>query len=196
MSDVREDARTDSFGEETELRRDLGAGLGDDRDRRFHHRFRHLRGARHRGRLRGHVRLEPPGLDHLRLHGFLRRGDVRRTGRHHAAVGRAVRLPARSLRTAVGLSLRLDLAPGHTTRRPRGHLHRIRHLPGLLRHPVQSLPGLGHARRGDHRPGHPRLHQLPGRPVRRTGPEPVLLPQGGRVAPHGRPGLRDHARHE
>ena len=53
-----------------------------------------------------------------------RGAELRRAGRRHAARRRAVRLPARSLRAAVGLPVRLDHVPGdsdrHHRRRGRG----------------------------------------------------------------------------
>ena len=115
-------------GPRTGRRHHAGDGL-DDRLRRLH---------RGRGYLAPGAIARPDDHDLGRHRGAHpdRGAQLRRTGRRHAARRRAVRLPARSVRPAVRIPLRLDAVPGDPDRHHRRRGGGVRQIS-----PASSFPG-------------------------------------------------------
>ena len=133
-----------------------------------------------------------------------RRAQLRRAGRHDAAGGRAVRLPARGVRPAERIPLRLDAVPGDPDRHDRGRGRGVRQvhgrvLPGHLGRPVPAAAGRVRrqhaATAGDRGAGAADLGEHAGRPHRRHGAEHFHRREDGRAARPGRTRVLRGARH-
>ena len=103
----------------------------DDGRRRLDDRLGHLSRLGGDGTADGEPRTAADGLDRHRWPDARRCALVRRTRGDDAARGRSVRLPARSLRAALGVPVRLDAVHGDPDRHHCGGGGRLRPLHGI-----------------------------------------------------------------
>ncbi len=126
----------------------------DDGRRRLDDRLGHLSRLGGDGTADGEPRTAADGLDRHRWPDARRCALVRRTRGDDAARGRSVRVPARSLRAALGVPVRLDAVHGDPDRHHCGGGGRLRPLHGISA-PVVLRNALPDFRRSISRPAMP-----------------------------------------
>ena len=163
--------------------KELVKGLGPDQrhhaghglDDRLGHLYR-LGGNRARG---GFARAADWRMAGHRFHDHRRRPELWRACRHDAARRRSICLPARSARTAMGISLRLDPVPGHPDRNHRRGRRGLRQVPRRLLPSISSTNWILHFWKV------PPIHIGPDGPrqhgCRHQHPEPGRHPGGRRA---------------
>ena len=160
------------------------AGFGGDRGG-HHHRVGNLRGAEPGGAESAIGALDHCGVD---LHGsavILRRAGLCRAGRDDSGDRGAVRVPARSIRTAVRVPLRVDLFFRSDLGGDRVAFHHVRNLPGIFRC-ADAAGGKG-SRGGADWWGD--AGELSGRGVGSGTPEYIHADEGGGAGGIGRRGI-------
>ena len=143
LKSVRADTAGATSSSGTYARR-IGLVLRDDDGGRRHHRLRHIPQSGARGRAGSNCRAHPGGVGAGRRHRAAGRAGLRRAGRATAGGRRGVRLSARCLRTAAGISLRLDAPAGDRHRR---HRRRGGDVRELYRRPDRTGTGCATAAR-------------------------------------------------